>query len=153
MVATHREIQKAADPSWRIVTLTSSQTLNGFDHENRTLLMGASGAALTFTLPPALGTGAKYKFVVSVINTSDYIIEAGTGEFRGTVFFGGDDSTNNVEYFTVADSDNFGTCTFSGTDTGGVAIGDWVEVMDIANDVWLVTGLLTASGTEATPFT
>ena len=152
-MTTQNEIRKVCDVSARLITLTASETLNQHTHEGRTLLMGASGAALTFTLPTAFGGGGRYKFVVSVINTSNYIIEAGSGEYRGTVFTGGDDSTNNVEFFTVADSDSFGTCTLDGTTTGGVAIGDWLEFMDIAENVWLVTGLTTSSGTEATPFT
>ena len=40
----------------------------------------------------------------------------------------------------------------NGTTTGGVAIGDFIELIDIATDKWLVFGHTTTSGTEATPF-
>jgi hypothetical protein len=50
---------------------------------------------------------------------------------------------------TAADSD---TITLDGTTTGGVAIGDWIEVQDIVADKWAVRGVTTSSGAEATPF-
>ena len=40
----------------------------------------------------------------------------------------------------------------AGTTTGGAAIGDWVELVDIATNQWAVRGQLTHSGIQATPF-
>ena len=42
--------------------------------------------------------------------------------------------------------------TDDGTTTGGVSIGDYVELEDIKSGVWGVTGHVTGSGTEATMF-
>ena len=36
--------------------------------------------------------------------------------------------------------------------TGGVSIGDEITLIDIASNQYMVKGILTASGTEATPF-
>ena len=59
-----------------IITLTATASITTADHSGRTLLMGEVGgdAAATFTLPAATGTGSVFKFVVSVINTSNYLI-------------------------------------------------------------------------------
>ena len=54
-----------------------------------------------------------------------------------------------ISWPTVAASD---TITLNGTTTGGVNIGDYVLLTDIATDQYSVSGLLNASGTEATPF-
>jgi hypothetical protein len=136
----------------RIRTLTASTTITQELHDGQTLLMGASGAALTFTLPAALGTGATFKFKVSVVNTSNYIIQVAnsTDVMAGGVIFNGDNASNAVTGFeTAATSD---TITINGTTQGGVNIGDWVELQDIKSGFWAVTGILTESGTEVTPF-
>ena len=144
--------QDARSGQSRIATLIASTTITQESHDSKTLLMGAAGAALTFTLPAAVGTGAKFKFMVSVVNTSNYVIQAAnsTDVMAGGVIFNTDDASNAVQGFeTVAASD---TITLNGTTTGGVNKGDWVELQDIASGVWSVAGLLTGSGTEATPF-
>jgi hypothetical protein len=53
-------------------------------------------------------------------------------------------------YMAVAATSD--TITLNGTTTGGVSIGDWVEIVDVASGVFAATGLTTSSGTEATPF-
>ncbi len=142
----------AREAQSRIRTLTASTTITTDQHDSQTLLMGASGAALTFTLPAALGTGAKFKFMVSVVNTSNYLIQVAntTDVMAGGVLANTDDAANALQGFeTAAASD---TITLNGTTTGGVNIGDWVELQDIKAGVYAVTGILTASGVEATPF-
>lgn len=154
-MTTQNEIRKVCDVSARLIHLPDAAiTLNQHTHEGRTLLL-TTATTMIVTLPQAVGSGARYKFIVETIRAAAgaYVIEAGASEYRGTVFTLGDDSTNNVEAFTVTDSDSFGTCTLNGTTTGGVAIGDWLEFLDIAASVWAVTGFTNSSGTEATPFT
>ena len=144
--------QDARSGQSRIATLIASTTITQESHDSKTLLMGAAGAALTFTLPAAVGTGAKFKFMVSVVNTSNYVIQAAnsTDVMAGGVIFNTDDASNAVQGFeTVAASD---TITLNGTTTGGVNKGDWVELQDIVSGTWAVSGVITGSGTEATPF-
>ena len=135
----------------RIATLTASTIITQESHDCKPLLMGASGAALTFTLPAALGTGAKFKFMVSVVNTSNYLIKVAnaTDTMDGKVLSAADTDDTVRGWETAADSD---TITLNGTTTGGVSIGDYVELEDIASGQWAVSGGTTSSGAEATPF-
>ena len=136
-----------------IVTLTATGNITAATHAGKTLLMGEVGgnAAATFTLPAATGSGAEYRFIVSVVNTSNYKIQVANADdtIDGSVILH-QDSANTVQTFnTVAASD---TITLDGTTTGGVSIGDELTLVDMATNQYSVKGVLTASGTEATPF-
>ena len=139
-----------------LVTLTEDTTITNALHAGRILLMGEVGgdASATFTLPAATGTGAEFKFIVSVVNTSNYVIQVtGNDTIDGSVVVTNDSTDGGtaslISWPTVAASD---TITLDGTTTGGVNIGDYVLLTDIATDQYTVSGLLNASGTEATPF-
>lgn len=134
----------------RLRTLTASTTL-GVDQDGQTLLMGASGAALTFTLPASSGSGVRYRFRVSVVNTSNYVIQVAnsTDVMAGGLIMGNDTAGGANVWSTASTSD---TITLNGTTTGGVNKGDYVDLEDIASGTWAVTGHITGSGTEATPF-
>lgn len=136
----------------RIVTLTGDTSITKAAHDDKILLLGEVGgnAALAATLPAATGSGARFKFVVSVVNTSGYTIQVvGNDTMDGQILSLQDAADTVVGWETAATSD---TITLNGTTTGGVSIGDWVELIDIATDQWAVTGITTSSGTEATPF-
>jgi len=112
-------------------------------------------AAATFTLPAATGSGAVFKFVVGVINTSNYIIKVadGTDTIDGSVIVvndAGDGGTASVISWITAASDD--TITLDGTTTGGVSIGDFVVLTDLIANQYTVEGHLNASGTEASPY-
>jgi len=152
--ATAAELIRAADVSARIVVLTATGAITEALHEGKTCLLAEVGgdAAVTLTLPAATGGGGRYRFVVNVVNTSGYVIKsvAGADVMRGTVI--GNDGggvTTGVLWAAGASDDTF---TLDGTTTGGVTRGDWVEFEDIAADGWAVRGVITQSGTEATPF-
>jgi hypothetical protein len=154
LTASAAEINRACDVSGRIVTLTADTAITEATHEGKTLLLGEVGgnAALAATLPAATGGGAIYRFVVSVVNTSGYTIKVtGNDVMYGNIVATSTGDTPDLAqpWPTAADSD---TITLDGTTTGGVAIGDWIEVQDIAADKWAVRGVVTASGAEATPF-
>ena len=145
------------DGSFRtgLVTLTATGAITAATHAGRTLLMGEVGgnALATFTLPAATGTGDIYKFVVSVVNTSSYKIQVvGDDIMQGHIVT---DSTADaaaaevINWKTAADSD---TITLNATTTGGVQIGDWIELVDVLSNTWMVFGYTTTSGVEATPF-
>jgi|TARA_R110000765_G_scaffold305722_3_gene399610 hypothetical protein len=139
-----------------LVTLTATGAITQATHAGCILLMGEVGgdAAATFTLPAATGTGAEYKFIVSVVNTSNYVIQVtGDDTIDGSVVVTNDTAAGGtaslISWPTVAATD---TITLNGTTQGGVQIGDYVLLTDIATDQYTVSGLLNASGTEATPF-
>ena len=136
-----------------MVTLTATASITANAHAGRTLLIGEVGgdAACTFTLPAATGTGAEYRFVVSVVNTSNYIIQVAddSDTIDGSVIIHQDGANSMVSFNTASDSD---TITLNGTTKGGVSIGDELTLVDIATNQYSVKGVLTGSGTEATPF-
>jgi len=139
-----------------LVTLTADTTITNASHAGRILLMGEVGgnASATFTLPAATGTGAEFKFIVSVVNTSNYVIQVtGDDTIDGSVVVTNDTAAGGtaslISWPTVAATD---TITLNGTTQGGVQIGDYLLLTDIATDQYTVSGLLNASGTEATPF-
>jgi hypothetical protein len=106
-------------------------------------------------LPAATGTGNVYKFIVGVVNTSNYIIKVAdaTDTIDGQVIVTNDSTAGGtasvISWPTVAASD---TITLNGTTTGGVGIGDYIELTDLIANQYVVSGMLKASGTEATPF-
>ena len=140
-----------------LVTLTGTDAITQAEHAGRILLMGEVGgnAVATFTLPAATGSGDEYKFIVSVVNTSNYVIKVAdaTDTIDGSVVVTNDTAAGGtaslISWPTVAATD---TITLNGTTQGGVQIGDYLLLTDIATDQYTVSGLLNASGTEATPF-
>ena len=146
--STAAEIDHVADVSARLVSLTANLTVTPATHEGKTLVLNAAGG-FTVQIPAATGSGATYNFVVGVVSTTGYVIDATTG---GSVFAGSlpifiDNST--VKGFLSASNI---TVTLNGTTTGGKSIGDWITIQDIKSGVWGVTGELSGSGAIATPF-
>jgi hypothetical protein len=156
VLATAAEINRACDVSTRVVVHTATGAITEALHDNKiNVLREAGGNALvTLTLPAATGAGGRYYFVVDEVNTSSYVIKAASGAdvFRGTILSASttDSATDAVNSWTAGATDD--TLTLDGTTTGGLTRGDWVEFIDIAADGWAVRGVLTQSGTEATPF-
>lgn len=136
-----------------VVTLSGSTTITAALHAGRTLLLTGTGSALTQTLPAATGTGNRYLFIVGAVNTSNHIITALAGDLLyGNIITNSTGDTPDLAQPWPADQSNDIIITLNGTTTGGQAIGDWVEVIDIATDKWMVRGVTTSSSTEATPF-
>lgn len=140
-----------------VVTITATDAITAAEHAGRINLLGEVGgdALVTLTLPDATGSGDRYKFIVSVVNTSNYVIQVSDAShtMEGGILFATDDSEGNgvttVSYMTAATSD---TITLNGTTTGGAAIGDSVTLIDFGTNLWHVEGHVTASGIENTPF-
>ncbi len=136
-----------------VVSLTTTGNITAALHRNRKLVMNATGAAKTFTLPAATGTGDTYRFYVGTVNTSNYVIATQTSEyFSGNIFTNSSGDSQSVQPWISLYATHNIKITLDGTTKGGVAIGDFVEVTDIAAATWSVTGMTTSSGTEASPF-
>lgn len=135
-----------------IVNVTGSTiTLTAASHAGRLIGLNAA-AGVTATLPAATATGDQYRFVVSIVPTSNQhrINVVGNDSMRGTAIFESDNATDGtVSFVTAADTDQL---NMNGTTTGGASIGDHVTLTDILADVWAVQVQASASGTEATPF-
>ncbi len=151
-VLTRGEVVRSLDWSARHVFLTATQTITYADHEGKRLVMNASGAALTFTLPKCIGEGHRYYFVVGVVNTSNYVIStAESGDTFGGSLSNLSTTTDFMEGFASGTTNT--VITLDGSGQGGFSIGDWVEVIDIQTTKWAVRGMTdtdAASGT--TPF-
>lgn len=125
-------------------------------YSNSTIeLNSATGS--TVTLPAASGSGATFRFIVTaaapsashvikVPNSTDFMI--GNIETVDSAVVTGYVAANSGTVATNSD-----TISLNGTTTGGLRVGDWIEVEDIAANTWTVRGITTSSGTAATPFT
>ena len=137
-----------------IHTFVATDAITEIEHAGRTLLLGEVGgnALVTLTLPDATGSGTTYKFIVTVANTSNYVIKVpdANNTIAGIMLYLDEDGTAITGYPTVAASD---TITLNGGTTGGI-IGDYLEIVDIATDKWHVRGTMrVGAGTNpATPF-
>jgi len=145
-------------PGWAIrgesvIAGGSTLALSNAVHGGKTVKLDTL-AGTTVTLPQATGSGAKFKFYVSVLATSNnHIVKVGnsTDVMVGMAFGTRVDSGNAVLGFaTSATSD---TITLNRTTTGSVSLGEWIEVVDVASGVFRVKAFLSATGAAfATPF-
>ena len=132
-----------------IIAISAATTLTAGTHAGR-LMRFSTAAGVTATLPAATGTGNRYRFVVNTTVTSaaDIIAVVGDDSFFGNIFTSQDAADTVVSWTAAADADQI---SLNGTTTGGIA-GDYIEVTDIASDRWLAWGVISGTGTEATPF-
>lgn len=133
------------------IPLAAATTLTESANGNRTHLLNLAGG-FTVTLPTSTGNGANYKFLVQTVSTTGYIIKVAntTDIVQGTSFVFSDNAANAVIGFATTGTSD--TITLNGTTTGGVSVGDWVELQDFAAGVYSVRAFVQATGTEATPF-
>jgi hypothetical protein len=133
-----------------VKSLTASTTLIRQIHDGVPLILNAA-AGLTVTLPAATGSGAIYTFIVGTTVTSNaYVIQVtGDDTMKGVAWIAADGGNTVVAFEAAADSD---TITMDGSTRGGL-VGDRIELIDIAADVWAVQMWAAGTGTEATPFT
>lgn len=139
-------------PAARRVVLAVTTTLTAELHEGRTIVMKGAGGARTFTLPPATGSGGRYRFVVGEVNTSNYVIKVadGTDTIDGTLLNSDSDSSGATVGFTPSAAHD--TITLNGSTLGGASIGDWLLLEDVDADQWALSGVVTATGIPASPF-
>ncbi len=96
-------------------------------------------------------------FYTSTLATSvSHVIKTApsTDSFAGMIA-GMNNSTGATLMFAavVGGGSNSNTITLNRTTTGSVTIGEWVECIDVSAGIWLVRGMLSASGAAfVTPF-
>ncbi len=101
------------------------------------------------TLPPALGTGARFRIFERIAATSNsHIVKVqnSTDVMIGGISVGG---TTTVLFPTVAASD---TVTLNRTTSGGATNGAYMEFEDVRPGFWSVVGQANGSGAVSTPF-
>lgn len=148
---TLAEVVRAADVSSRLVAAGATLSVTEALHEGRTILLDTAAGSVC-TLPASSGSGAKYRFVISTVPTSNsHIVKVAnsTDVMAGVILMANDTDASTSAFETAATSD---TITLNRSTTGGTMKGEFVELQDIAAGVWAVTGVIAGTGAEATPF-
>lgn len=151
LASTSAEIDAACDLSARFVAGGATLTLTVATHNGKTIKLDTA-AGTVITLPAATGSGAKFRFVVSVVATSNsHVIKVANSSdtMQGLVFSVDDTSDNAVGFIAGATAD---TITLNRSTTGSVSKGEWIEIVDFATNVFHVSGFISNTGTPATPF-
>lgn len=151
LAATTAEINRTCDVSGRLVAAGSALTVTEALHDGKTILLDTA-AGSTCTLPAATGSGARFRFVIKTLATSNsHIIKVAdaTDVMYGFALVAQDAGDTSVLFETAADSD---TITLNRTTTGSTQKGEFFELEDIDTNVWSVFGVIAATGTEASPF-
>lgn len=134
----------------KVVALSAATSITRDSHSERVIYVsGTTGRA--FTLPAATGTGSKFRFVIGTTVTSgSHTIKVAnaTDVMIGNAVVLQDGGDTMVGFECGATDD---TITLNGTTTGGLK-GDYVEVIDVASGIFFVNVRISATGTEATPF-
>lgn len=152
IVATGLEINQACQASTRMVAGGSTLTLTGALHNGKTIALDTASGT-TITLPAASGTGNIFRFLVTVLATSNsHIIKVANGSdaMSGIIATMSDDPATVKGFAAVSGTSD--TITLNRTTTGSVTIGEWIEIMDVASNKFFVKGVTSSTGTEATPF-
>lgn len=152
--ASPAELNRNADVSARLIaaggTLTATEAL----HEGKTILLDTAAGSVV-TLPASTGGGARFRFLVSVIATSNshkIQVANASDTMTGMLLAVSDDAGFPVKGYTADATAGADTITLNRTTTGSTVKGEFVEVEDVALNKWAVRGMIAATGTEATPF-
>jgi len=146
--ASWAEINEVADMSGQVVApATGNLSLTAALHGNRVVYYDDADGVVS--LPAASGSGYVYKVVIKTQLTTGSI----EGLTASATFLGGlsgvDADDDSALAYDAVSGDN--TIT-GGTATGGRP-GDWFEFLDVATNLYIVSGFVTQSGgSEATPF-
>ena len=134
-----------------MVTLIAAATMTPDANANGKINLLSLLAGFDTSLPAATGTGNIYRFNIGIVTTSnDYgILANSTDTMTGVITIVDTDTTDNCEGFAIGGTDD--KLEFNATTTGGLTIGDWVELTDVASALWHVRGQMTGSGDLATP--
>lgn len=129
----------------------STLTLTVEEHSGKLIALDTATGS-TVTLPAATGSGAKFRFYVETIATSNaHIVKVANANDTMIGFVHSvDDTSDNVVGFIAGSTAD--TITLNGSTTGSVSIGEYIEVEDIAATKWLVRGFISNTGAPATPF-
>lgn len=130
----------------------ATRSLGPLDNEHTIKLDTLAGSIVT--LPASIGAGARFRFLVTVLATSNsHIVKVAnaTDVIRGIILGTRVDSGNAVLGFAAGATDD--TVTLNRTTTGSVSLGEWLEFVDHRAGFWDARGVLSATGAAfATPF-
>lgn len=115
------------------------------------LLNNAAGSVLT--LPAATGSGATYKVIVTTTTTSGAhkVLAASVSDFMNGIAIGFTGSTAKV-FASAAATNHSLQMPFTGSQPSGGFIGDTYDIVDVAANLWNVSGSYQAGTTPTTPY-
>ncbi|HZX69764.1 MAG TPA: hypothetical protein VFE77_03015 [Rhodanobacter sp.] len=129
-------------------------TLTAALHAGKTINFDTAAGTI-ITLPAATGTMDVYKFVVTVVPTSNdhHVLTApSTDHLRGTALLNDSATVTGYDAYAVS-THTANKILMNGTTTGALSIGDSFELQDIGAGWWQVRNFVAnASGSAATPF-
>lgn len=135
--------------NYTVVSATSSTLTVTASTHSGTLINLSRAAGIAVTLPNATGTGNVYNFFIGTTVTSNT-----TTLTRGTaadVMSGVVLQCKAATALTpIPTASNTNTITLDGSTKGGI-LGDWICLMDIATNQWLLQMVISSTGTPATP--
>lgn len=135
-----------------LVAAGATLTLTVAAHAGKTIKLDTAAGSVV-TLPDAIGSGALFRFIVTIVPTSNQHqvkVPDANNLLKGSVNILDVDGTAQTAYAADSTDDNI---QLNGTTKGG-QIGDWVEVLDVAADTWAIRGQLVvpAGSNIAEPF-
>ena len=130
------------------VNVTAATVTLGDAHNRRIVTLNRAGG-IAVTLPAATGSGFKTRLIVGTTFTSSATVKVtGDDTMVGSALILQDGGDTAVHFEANGTDD---TITMDGTTTGGLA-GAYIDLVDIAADLWFVRYVSAATGTEADPF-
>ena len=149
--STAAELDAVADVSTRLVSATAATlTVTAAAHGDRIVVLNRA-AGVTATLPAATGSGNVYRFTTgTAVTSNNNIIKVADNSdvMSGALIVTDQADGSTASFGTVAASD---TITLNGSTTGCLA-GGLITLVDVATNLWSVSGVVVGNGAEATPF-
>lgn len=145
--STQSEIDAVCDVSARLVNVTGSTlTMTSAIHGGKiTTINAAAGCAVT--LPAATGTGNIFTVIIGTtigVNTTTFTC-VGSDKLTGSCTVS---STGTSGSFAVPATST--VVTMNGSSKGGV-VGSYLQLIDIATNVWAIRGSFNGTGVAITP--
>ena len=132
------------------VNAGATLSLTAASNNSTILLNQAAGSVVT--LPAATGSGNRFRFITTVVLTSNFnkILAASVSDFViGTITTQVAAGTCTGFQSPLATNHSIRT---NATTTGSAGVGEWFEVEDIGANLWQVFGMTFSSGSVATSF-
>lgn len=136
----------------RVVVGDTTISVSNEKHADRNLILNST-FGVTATLPKASGTGDTFTFTVGTLATGgSHIIKCGSTSdvMVGTLGVVDTDTAGTITAF--ATNSTHDTITMNRSTTGSVTKGEQIICQDIANNTWAISGMVSNTGSGATPF-
>jgi len=153
ITATPAEINRVADKSAKVVTVSGDTTLTMANYDSK-IIVAMHTSGVTATLPAATGSGFECTLIAGVTLTGgNNVLQVAnaTDVMDGSIALGVDDDGEGATGFSWMAEAGDDTLTMNGSTQGGVA-GDSVKIIDYKAGFFKVSAELQQNGTSATPF-